>query len=353
MSTTKDLKPNRKKRRLFTPMRLFILLLIIIVLIMGVWLGLRTAIVKGMTIGIRNMEAQGYQVAHGGLSVGGFPLSVKAASSNISVQAPAGAQDDPSKNWSVKLSDFDFGTATITPLSWQLRHRGDVRVDMRGAGGERYMFDITPAKIDARGAITFKGKLKSAQIDIGKATLSPLVGTPPAILGVKDAHIDVKINGSDAKLDINAHDVVLSDLGMGPIEGVFTRTFSEFSMTMTVKNWTDLETGGPEIWMQNGGGLVSNDWSIHWGKVDFIGDFDIHFKNGLPNGVLNVRIKDLEQLIDAVDQTGLANSQGIGYARTFARSYQPGKDGRIALPLPIRDGWVTFLSKPVYQLPGF
>lgn len=346
-------KKTKLKRRIFTPIRLFILLLILMVLIMGVWLGLRTAIVKGITIGIRNMEAEGYQIAHGGLNVSGFPLSVNAASSDISVQAPAGAADDLSKNWSVKLSDFNFGTATITPLSWQFRHRGDMRVDMRGAGGERYMFDITPAKVDARGAINLKGNLKSAQIDIGKTTLSPVVGTPPIVLGAKDAHMDVKINGANARLNINVHDIILSDLGMDQIEHVLGQMFSEFSLTMTVNNWADLETNGPETWMKNEGKLSSDSWALHWGKVDLTGDFDIHFENGLPNGLLNIRIKDLPQLIDAIDQMGMVDEESIRYARTFAKGYKPEEDGRIALPLPIRDGWITFLSQPVYQLPGF
>ena len=348
MSTTKDLKPNRKKRRLFTPMRLFILLLIIIVLIMGVWLGLRTAIVKGMTIGIRNMEAQGYQVAHGGLSVGGFPLSVKAASSDISVQAPAGAQDDPSKNWSVKLSDLDFGTATITPLSWQLRHRGDVRVDMRGAGGERYMFDITPAKIDARGAVNFKGKLKSAQIDIGKTTLSPLVGTPPPILGAKNAHIDVQVSGADAILDITAHDVILSDKAMGLMDEVLGSTLSEAALTMTIVNWAALETNGPESWKTNGGGIASDDWIIHWGKVDFVGDFEVHFKNGRQEGVIHVRVKNGENLISSLYAVDMLDNMWSTLLSDHIASLELDKDGRSLVTLPIRKGVIKWGVFPLY-----
>ena len=341
-------KKTKLKRRIFTPLRLFILLLIAVVLIMGVWLGLRTAIVKGMTIGMRNMEAEGYQIAHGGLSVSGFPLSINAASRDIAIQAPAGDADDLSKNWSVKLSDLDFGTATVTPLSWQLRHRGTMRVDMRGAGGERYMFDIAPAKVDARGAITFKGKLKSAQIDIGKTTLSPLVGTPPIILGAQDAHIDVKVSGSNAHLDINAHDVVLSDKAMGLMDEILGTHLSEVSLTMTIKNWADLEENGPESWMENGGGFTSDDWIIHWGKVDFVGDFDVHFKNGLPEGIIHVSIKGAPELLDTIIASGYL-SQFEQQARMFASSLKIGEDGRSLLNFPIRNGVMKYGFIEIYD----
>jgi len=349
-------KKQKTKRRFFTPKRLFVLLLIIAILVMGAWLALRTAIVKGAEIGIGNMEAQGYQIAHGGLNVGGFPLSINATSSDISVQAPSGAQDDLSKNWSVKLSDLNFGTATVTPLSWQIRHRGDMRVDMRGAGGERYMFDITPAKIDARGAVNFKGKLKAAQIDIGKATINPLVGTPPPILGAKDTHIDVKISGANAKLDINAHDVVISDKAMGLMDEVLgTRLdevlgtrLSQASLTMAIENWAELETNGPEAWKENGGRLTSDNWIVHWGKVDFIGDFDVYFKDGLPEGAVHVRAKNGQDLVRALYEVDMIDSMWQQILNDQIANFVLDKDDRGLVTFSIRKGVVKWGVIPIY-----
>ncbi|HHI88814.1 MAG TPA: DUF2125 domain-containing protein, partial [Hellea balneolensis] len=92
-------KTKSTKKRLLTIPRLIILGLILFLGLMGLWFFLRDTLVRGLVQGIETLEAEGYQIGHGGLSVSGFPFSLSAQTQNISIKAPTGPTEDPGKNW--------------------------------------------------------------------------------------------------------------------------------------------------------------------------------------------------------------------------------------------------------------
>jgi hypothetical protein len=249
---------------------------------------------------------------------------------------------DISKNWSLKLSDVNLASATITPLSWRAEHRGEIGVDMRTIDGERLMFTIEPARIDVKAAISVFGKLKLAQFDISKAAINPVLGQAPMITNIGGAHGDLRARGSNAVLTINAQDVVLGGNNLGPLGNVLGATLSEASMVMTIDNWPVLQTGVAGAWQQAGGRLISDDWAVRWGKIDFVGDFNLGLKDGMPDGIVHVRIKDVSGLIASLIDNGLIDAAYRSQAQMMAASLAPGKDGRSSLEFTIRNGVLKY-----------
>jgi len=337
------------RKKLITLPRLIILGIIVMIIIIGVWLALRAALVKGMTTGIATMETQGYQIGHGGLSVTGFPFTLNATTDKLSIRAPLSQDLDPSKNWSLGAAQLRLKSATLTPLSWSLNHRGNMRVDLRAQSGERYMFDIDPANIDARLAVTVGGKLKFAEIKTDRIQLNPLLGTPPPLLSAEGLSARFKRSGKTGNVRIRGRDLVISELALGNMNDILGRNLSAAELDLRIENWADLERKSSDIWMQNGGRLTSEHWALSWGQLDFIGDFDIGFKDGLPEGVIHVRIKNTAALLDTLIERELVPKAFTNQARKLVASLKTGDDDRNPLEFSIRNGQINYGFIPLYK----
>ncbi len=330
-----------KKKKKFLP-RLIFCLFIAATLFVGLWFGLRAMLVKGVSTGIDNLKAQGYQINHDGLTVEGFPFSIDADSSGITLQAPTSQNLDPSKNWSVRLDQVSLGSSTITPLSWDMAHRGTARIDMRGPRGERYMFDVTPAKLDASGSASITGKLKSAHLDLSPARIDSVVGTPPAIQATGPIVADFNISGSDGNLHITGEKIILSDQALGIMKNILGRTLEHAEADIIIENWPVLEAEGAEVWRQNGGRVHSENWQIKWGQIDIIGDIDIGYKDGFPSGLIHMKVKNAEDLVDDLVQAGLIPQNISGQSRILLGALNSDQDGRKQLEFTLNNGALKY-----------
>jgi len=345
-------KPKEKPltaNKLVTMPRLVIFCLLVLVLIMGAWVYLRNGVVNSLIISTANLESQNYQIGHDGLSISGFPFSVNAALGGASLRAPISATPDPTKNWSIKTDSLRLQSATLTPLSWNIEHRGQMRIDMRGRAGERYTFDITPATVDGRVVYSMTGVLKAAQIDIDHAQLDSLVGTPPIISQFDQFAADIKVMDNSGRVTLSGTDVRLSPRIPSPLDKIAGRKLALIELNANIENWALLETQGAAQWMTAKSRVNSEHWAVQWGLVDMIGDFDITFNNGLPEGVIQIRIKNPNLLLDKLIDNKLIPEQYAGTVRTLVALQKPQADGRKPVEITIKDGVVKTGFIPIYK----
>ncbi len=341
---------SKTRKKLITIPRLIILALVLMLLLMGAWIGLRSLLVKGLITGIEDMESQGYEVSHGGLSVAGFPFSLNASTDKISVRAPTSDMPDPAKNWSITTDKLDLHSATLTPLSWDIRHTGKMRIDMRGPDGERYMFDLTPASINANAAVSLSGSLKSAQFDMGTASLESLVGTPPIVSKIGDLNADIKVSDNVGHIKVQAKDLRLSPKIPGILDSVLGRKIPLVEMNVDVDNWALLEIEGAEAWMAAGGRMRTDHWAVNWGRADIIGDFNIVFKDGIPEGKIGIRIKKPKPLLAKAVEAGLVPENYLKTVNGLISLSETDAEGRKSIDLTIKEGVVKMGFIPLFEL---
>lgn len=340
---------KRPPWKLVTVPRVLIFCLLILVLIMGAWVYVRNSMVKGLMANIANLENQNYQIGHDGLHVSGFPFSVIAQTSDVSIQAPISATPDPTKNWSVKSDSLRMYSSPLTPLSWNFEHRGQMRIDMRGYEGERYTFDVTPATVDGRAAYSMAGALQSARIDIAHAQLDSLVGTPPVISRFDKIGADIKVSNNTGRIFMSATDIRLSPKIPSMLDNILGRKLALVELSANIENWELLETKGDAAWVAANSRIKSEHWALRWGRADLIGGFDITFKNGLPEGVIQIRFKKTEPLLEKLIDNNLIPEQYAGAAKTLVALQKPNSDGRKSIEITIKDGVVKTGFIPIYK----
>jgi len=337
------------KKKLITIPRIIILLLIIMLAIAGSWLGLRSLVASSMTNSIAELEQEGYEIGHGGLSVSGFPFVVDARTHNVSIAAPSSFEIDPSKNWTVKMDEVDVYSSTFTPLSWSALHSGEMRVDMRGIDGERYMFDVSPAEISADVAYSLSGNLKRLHTDINHTRLNSLVGAEPPVLALGGGRADLTVKSDQGQLDILVKDVVLTEKYLGVANNILGRDLSRVSVKAGIENWSLLEAGDTVSWLNSPSRITCKDWQVLWGDADFVGDFDIGFVDGLPEGVIRFRVKNSNELLRKVINADLIPGPTLVQLGAYLNGLESDSDGRKQIEITIRNGVVKYGFITLYK----
>ncbi|MBL4869841.1 MAG: DUF2125 domain-containing protein [Robiginitomaculum sp.] len=338
----------KDRRKFFTLKRLTMLGIFIGIVISVFWLIVRSQMVKALSSGIEMVEKQGYQIGHGGIIITGFPHSIHLSSDDISVAAPPGQNRDVSKNWVLKLDQANIKSANFNPLKWQFTHKGSARVDMHGLGGARYMFEINPAQLNANLAVTMIGGLKTARFDINNGQINALVGTPPVLLAFETIQGDFSANNMEGHLNVLGTNLTISDIHLGPLRQVLGPNLSQFKLSATLKNWPLLEQQGAQYWQENQGRIVSDMLELKWGQLDLVGDFDIGFKNGKPDGFIHLYIKDLSGLFEGLTRSNLMNSALNAQARLLLSGLKTNDEGRQEIELVLRNGQLKYGFIPLY-----
>ena len=330
------------RKKIITIPRIIILVLILIVATMGIWLALRSALVRGISNTIINLETQGYEIAHGGLSVQGFPLTLRADSDDIQIRTPRSADNAPGSNWFFKTDRVRLSALTLNPLSWKLSHKGDLRVDVREPGGERYMFDMSPANLDVRFKNSFKAQLKHLSLDLEKTRFTPLAASPPPLNSLGGAQADLNVAANVGDLKIRAQDLIINQDVSRMVLRSFGDTVSALSLDAEIENWLTLEQGGVEAWQAAGGRIKSTQFSALWGAVDITGDFDIKFVDFKPEGLIHINVREPLALMKNLADSGLIDPNMAAQAQLFIGAMSTDDTGRKSVELVLKDGVMKY-----------
>lgn len=336
-------------KRIFSIPGLLVLVLILVIVYLSLWMFLRSTVVSGVTYYITELESEGYRVEHGGLSIKGFPFSIDAHSPNITIKSTPNSQVTTMGNWSIDTADVDLYSSTLTPLSWSIDHRGEIGVDMRINDGPRFMFDVSPANIDADIVYSLSGELKSLHTNISRAQLNPLLGAEPAVLGLAGMRADMDVKGGAGFVDFLAKDIVMSQQALGVAHRVLGQSISRLALKGEIENWSLIEAEGLDTWLQSPAKLISDDWQLLWGNADIVGSFNVGFKNKLPEGVLRFRVKNVEALMQSLIEMNLIDASFVGQLKPVVDSLEIDEDSRKSIEITIRDGVVKYGFFTLYR----
>ena len=337
-------------KKLFSIPGLITLFLILGVAYIGLWMALRSTVVSGVTNMITELERDGYRVEHGGLSIDGFPFSIDARSPNVIIRTTPDSAAASMGNWSVDANDIDLYAPTLTPLSWTISHRGQMRVDMRVKEGDRYMFDVSPANIDVDVTYSLSGKLKKLHTDISRIQLNPLLGAEPAVLGLAGLRADMDVKKGTGMIDFLAKDIVMSQQALDVVYGVLGQNISRLALKGEIENWSLIELEGMDAWLQSPAKIKSEDWQLLWGDADIVGSFAIGFENNLPEGVVRFRVKNVNALMDHLIDMNLIDGSFSEQINGLIASIEPDEDGRQSIEITIRDGVVKYGFFTLFRL---
>ncbi|MEE9273025.1 MAG: DUF2125 domain-containing protein [Robiginitomaculum sp.] len=322
--------------------RLLILLSIGLIILCGFWFFLRAKIVNNVNTSIINMQAQNYEIEHDGLKVKGFPFKIDAQSKKISITAPKSNEPELGKNWSIKTGEIYLGSATLTPLSWDLTHCGNMQVDIRTQSNERYFFDITPATMDIKVTVGIMGKIKTAYFNMEPSHITSLLSDSFPVQSFEDLKAHLNVKGTSGILDVKVKNVVVSDDVIAQAKLVLGNVLSRVETTLAVKNWLVLKEKGSIEWMNSGGGIKSEHWLIKWGAVDIVGDFDIDYKEQKPEGIIHMRIKNVTSLIDKIASAGWIDSAMARKASIVISALDTDDEGRKSIKLRLKNGKLKY-----------
>ncbi len=339
---------SKTKKTLITMPRLILLTLLVMAAIVGGWLALRSVMVNIIMSNIKILEAEGYEVGHAGLTMAGFPFSIIANSEDILIRAPASNLPDPTKNWAVQIDDVELRSPVLSPLSWDIHHRGNIDIDMRDGRGVRYVFAMTPANIDARAAVSLGGRLKSAKLKIDHARFDAPTGNPPIVTMFDGLNADIRISENTAKLSMDSSNIRLSEKLPRLVGASLGRELALVELNASLENWALLEQNGVQSWIEEGGRITAKHWAVLWGPADMVGDFDISFNNGKPEGVVNIRIKNPKTLIDRLADAGLVKAEQASQIKGFLSLIKANDDDRKLVQITIKDGIVKYGFIPIY-----
>ena len=339
---------TKSKKKRFTLPRLIILLLLIGVIIMGGWVFLRTALLSGLAHGMQNLEAQGYQIGHEGLEVQGFPLFIDASTDKIMLRAPASNTMEPSKNWTVSTQNLHLKSKPLWPLSWSIIHDGTMRIDMRPGDRQRYLFEIVPAEFQIDASATITGTLKQARFHSEPARLAPLIGNPPFVSSIGEVDASIRTKGALGAYSVHAQDFRLVEATAPLLVQVLGPKIDQIDITGEITDWSILQKSTPEIW-QSTGHVIANQFLLKWGTADIIGDFDFGFKNGLPQGSIRFRIKNLDNLYQNIRQAGLIDPAYEKQIAAFLSVLDTDDNGRSQLEFTMQNGVLKYGFLTLYD----
>ena len=138
--------------------------------------------------------------------------------------------------------------------------------------------------------------------------------------------------------------IVLAEGELDPeISGTFGETIDRVQLNASMSAFGALiQSGDPANWRQAGGAINIEGAGLVWGPADLFGDGELSLDDNLmAEGRLSIGVIDPETLITALVDGALVQ-ENQGEALRLAALMAPRREGRITLPLHLRDGGVYF-----------
>ena len=289
---------------------------------------------------IADWREKGYEVTHGDLGIGGYPLQVQAS-------LPFPAVIDPGKAWSWQAEGVQLQTTLWEPTRYEMTIRGDQAVTAPIAGRDVAM-DISTANtlIVANFSVTGQFRSGSIRIDELKGSAPDLAATVLAQRLVFE--LDLPDTPPEAHTDpagdltIIADQVTLPKAYAGPLGQNVDRVSMRFNALGPLKRG-DLKQVLAD-W-RDAGGVVEVPWLRgEWGDltVDAKGTvtLDEEFR---PLAAFDSALGGLSQTLDTLTDAGMIKKKttrivklGLALLSSTSASGKP----VIKLPVSIQDGQV-------------
>lgn len=324
--------PRPKRRRLLGVVSVFVVLA---ALYTAYWVYARGQILTSIDAWTAEQRTAGYVIEHGGIGVGGYPLSFALRMNAPRIEAPALAG-----GWRVALDGVRARAMPYDFTTWTLDFRGPATY----RGGETAARTLTLNAREARVRLS-SGNRGAARIglDIRDFEAGSQDGAAPLVRTAERIRITARQDDADvlrASLSFVSVTFVQGGDGARYMEG-FGPLMSEMSAQFTLHNWSTLaREGDPAEWGRAGGRLEMANVVLEWGAINLTGAGDISLDPLLqPRGRVSLTVINPEALADALVEGGFVTGDSERALR-LAVQIAPRTDNGVSIPLVLRDGGV-------------
>lgn len=292
---------------------------------------------------IRDSNASGFAITHKGVGLSGFPFAY-----TLRIGDPNIAFNQTQKPWSFRGENLYFKARPWSPLRWNFRHIDEARIDMRGPQKQRYLFDVTPLKIDGEIALSVSGGIKTLIASGRQVRPRDVIGSTPPVNSIENIDVTVQDRGSDAHLTLTLEDIFLHDQSLKTLQSVLGPRIETLSADIKA---VDLDKIDAASWarFETNGTLRGDSFKLKWNALKINGRFI--FKKS-PNGIsgpITVSIENEKDLLKTFEDAGIispSQKSQILLAMTFAPKNEKGQR---EITFNISDNNIMFLGQPLYK----
>lgn len=323
--------------------RSIILAAVTFALFTAYWALGQTFISQKLNETIREANASGYTITHKGVGLSGFPFAYA-----LRIGEPTIAASQTQTPWSFRGENLYFKARPWSPLHWNFRHIDEARIDMRGPQKQRYLFDITPLKIDGEIALSISGGIKNLMVSGRQIRPRDVIGSTPPVNSIENIDMTVQDRGSDAQLTLTLENIFLHEQSFMTLQSVLGPHIELMSADIKAIDLDKIDAAGWARFETNGT-LQSDRFKLKWNALKINGRFI--FKKS-PNGVsgpVTVSIENEKDLLKAFEDAGIisnAQKSQILLAITFAPKNEKGQR---EITFNISDNMIMFLGQPLYR----
>lgn len=324
--------------------RLIIFVMTVFVLFCTYWAVGRSAMIKGVSTIIDEMQSDGYKVVHKGLSIGGFPFKFRARLAEPDIASPR--SDD--KPWSIKANDLRMEALTLNPLKWSVVHRGEARIDLRGPKGERWLFDARPFNIDMTLRAGLNGDVKSYDVIGTQFKTQAVIGTLPPIVAIDETRISVAPKNADMRYDVAIENIFLEKDALRDFQKIFGPRIESLNGSALAIGLSALDATAIEAW-EKAGRIIGEDWELSWGGTVFQGGFDLTQSGAGLSGTVRIEVDNINELIARLEDANIFSRNQARNAKLAAVLLPVNQNGRQEITLILRDGFLTLFGQKVFE----
>lgn len=314
----------------------FAVLLLAIAAYTAYWIYAAGEIRKWADAWIAEQELAGYEIGHGPMRVGGYPLRF-----TLDVRDPDIAAPPADGGWQAR-----FSRLSASAMPWNFNHwivtLGGPMTLAAEAGGRPALYEASAAL--ARLSInSSRAGTQRIGIELEQAALDAIEGPEPALSRLDSLALTAEIDGEDrltARFEALGAD--FSPAILPPrLAAVFGTEAGVLRFDGAVTQWSALAREGDAAdWAAARGELLVRAAELDWGPADLGGTGELGLDAALrPAGRLSVVITDPDSLVDAMVEAGLVEP-GQGDALRLAAMMAPRREAGIALPLRFQDGGI-------------
>lgn len=308
------------------------------------WAAGRSVMLKTLDTQFKSLELQDYGIDHKGLTAGGFPFLFRSALIEPGLASPRSI----AKPWSIKTDKVTMQASVFNPLRWDVTHRGEARIDLRGPKGERWLFDVRPFSLDLETKVNFGGSLKSLKAELKRPQVQAVIGTLPPLVGLDSAQIDIRPQNGDLRYEVSFIDAFLEKDTLAKWQTAFGPKISTIDAVVLAKGLKSFSQADLQNW-KTSGNLLGESWTVNWNGNVFTGDFDLTLTDTGFDGHLRAEVENLPEIINQFAAAGMFTQQQAGSLKIGTILLPKNSNGRQEITFNFRDGYMLLFGQQIYK----
>ena len=319
-------------------------LIIIFVVFCIYWTAGRSIMLNALDSQFKSLESQGYDIDHKGLSAGGFPLLFRSSLTEPDIVSSRAV----SKPWSIKADNVIMQASVFNPLEWNIRHRGEARIDLRGPKGKRWLFDVRPFSLDLETNLKLSGNIKSLHAELNRPQIQAVIGTLPPLVGLDMAQINITPQNEDLKYNISLTNAFLEKETLSKWQTAFGPKVSSIDAVVFAKGLESFDQNEFQRW-KTSGNLLGKSWTINWNGNIFTGDFDLKLTDKGVDGSVRAEVENLPEIINQFAVAGILTKQQANSLKLGTILLPKNNNGQQEITFNFKDGYVLLFGQRLYK----